>query len=121
MTDNEKIERLRSRCLEKPKAFEDHPWGDTVFKFGPKGKIFCSVGSESPVVTVKASLDEQSALVQHPNIDVAAYVGRHGWVTIWVRDDDTLDIALDWIDRSYNSIAEPKARSISRKPRPSGP
>lgn len=103
------IARIKDYCLDKPDAFEDHPWGDTVFKVGTKGKIFCFCGSEAPRVTVKSTLDEQAALVQHPNIEVAAYVGRYGWVTVDIKDQDTLDLALDLIDKSYDAIA-PKKR-----------
>src|ERR1044072_3402205 len=93
------ISKIREHCLAKPDAFEDHPWGDTVFKVGTKGKIFCFVGTESARITVKSSLEEQSALILHPNIEVAAYVGRYGWVTVTIPDQDTLELALDLIDR----------------------
>lgn len=107
------VERIRQHCLDKPDAFEDHPWGDTVFKVGTKGKIFCFLGSETPVITVKATVEEQSALIQHPNIEVAAYVGRYGWVTVHLRDADTAELAFDLIDRSYEAIAPKKRRKVS--------
>ncbi|HVT14378.1 MAG TPA: MmcQ/YjbR family DNA-binding protein [Fimbriimonadaceae bacterium] len=108
---NPYFERIRDHCLAKAKAFEDHPWGETVFKVAPKGKIFCFCGSEGPAITVKSTLEKQAALIQDPNIEVAAYVGRHGWVTVHLREPDMLDLALDLIDESYDMIAsKPKAK-----------
>jgi len=109
MNMKDAVAKVAAYCLAKPEAFEDHPWGETVFKVGARGKIFCFSGSESPVITVKATLDQQAALIQHPNIEVAAYVGRYGWVTVHIRDQDTLDFALDLIDQSYEMVA-PKKR-----------
>ncbi len=60
---------------------------------------------------MKSSLDKQAALIQHPNIGVAAYVGKYGWVTISLVDEDTLDLAIDLIDESYAMVGpKPKAR-----------
>jgi predicted DNA-binding protein (MmcQ/YjbR family) len=103
------IDKVKAYCLAKPGAFEDHPWGDTVFKVGTKGKIFCSCGTQTPVITVKSTIDKQAALLQHPNIEIAAYVGRHGWVTVHLRDQDTYDMGLELIDESFDLIA-PKRR-----------
>src|ERR1044072_8136392 len=98
------IERIKEHCLAKPGAYEDNPWGKTVFKVSPKGKIFCFGGCGEPVVGVKSTLEKQAALIQHPNIEVSAYVGRHGWVTVRILDEETLELALDLIDESYEMI-----------------
>src|SRR5476649_1265128 len=103
------IEAVKAYCLAKPGAFEDHPCGDTVFKVGPKGKIFCFCGSQSAVITVKSTIEKQAALLQHPNIEMAAYVGRHGWVTVHLRDTDMFEMGIELIDESYDMIA-PKRR-----------
>jgi predicted DNA-binding protein (MmcQ/YjbR family) len=105
------FEQIKAHCLAKPGAFEDHPWGETVFKVGPKGKIFCFCGLDNSVITVKATLERQSVLIQHPNIEVAAYVGRHGWVTVKILDQDTVDLSLDLIDDSYEMIAPKPKKS----------
>lgn len=109
MAQNQFSARIKEHCLTKPGAYEDHPWGETVFKIPPKGKIFCFCGIESAVITVKSTLEKQSVLIQHPNIEVAAYVGRHGWVTVRIPDEDTLELAIGLIDESYETIA-PKSR-----------
>jgi predicted DNA-binding protein (MmcQ/YjbR family) len=114
MEQKERIEEIKAYCLAKPDAFEDHPWGDTVFKVAPKGKIFCFCGSESAVITVKSTLEKQAALLQHPNIEMAAYVGRHGWVTVHLRDEETFRFGIELIDESFDLIA-PKRRYKGKK------
>jgi predicted DNA-binding protein (MmcQ/YjbR family) len=110
MDPEETFKKVSEYCLAKPGAYEDHPWGDTVFKIAPKGKIFCFCGVQTPMVCVKSTLVKQAALVQHPNIEIAAYVGRHGWVTVYLRDQQTFDLALELIDESYEMIAPPPSK-----------
>jgi predicted DNA-binding protein (MmcQ/YjbR family) len=100
-------------CNEKPSAVEDHPWGDTVFKI--RGKIFAFLGqSDSVTVTVKVPPGDRDVLLSLPNIHTASYVGRFGWITISIEDADTLALALDLVDGSYDLIAAPKKRSKSK-------
>src|SRR5688572_21540471 len=104
------LEELRSHCMAKPGATEDYPWGDIVWKVG--GKMFAGTGGDGEKLGVKSTLDKQAALIQHPDIEVAQYVGKHGWVTITVRSRETLDLALELIDESYDMVVEklPKSR-----------
>lgn len=104
------IQSLREYCLAKPGAFEDHPWGDTVFKVGPIGKIFCGCGNENARITVKSTLEKQAALILHPDIEIAAYVGRYGWVTLSVLDEQGLGLAFELIDESYSLVTKPRRK-----------
>jgi len=76
------LEEMRSHCMAKPGATEDYPWGDIVWKVG--GKMFAGTGGDGEKLGVKSTLDKQAALIQHPDIEVAQYVGKHGWVTLRV-------------------------------------
>ncbi len=55
---------------------------------------------------MKSTVEQQASLTLHPQIKVAAYVGRFGWVTIHVIDEDTLGLALDLIDESYERVGK---------------
>ena len=103
LTAKQVFRNIQKYCLDKPNATEDYPWGEVVWKV--KGKVFTFGGKDSGRFTIKSTLDKQAALVMHPQISGAAYVGRFGWVTIEVIDEDTLQIARDLIDESYDSIA----------------
>jgi predicted DNA-binding protein (MmcQ/YjbR family) len=105
-------------CRDKPGAVEDHPWGDTVFKI--KGKVFAFLGTpESPGATVKAPPDELDVLLDAPFIKRSRYIGRYGWISVRVDDEDALRLVLDLVDDSYEIVksrrrARPKARQGAR-------
>lgn len=94
---------LGAACGQKPRAHWDTPWEDHV-AWKLEGKIFCILTPGEARMTVVSTLDKQSALIQHPNISVAPYVGRFGWVAVEIPDQDTLDLAIDLIDESYELV-----------------
>src|SRR5688572_23864425 len=99
----------------KPRAVEDHPWGDdVVFKFGGKnGKIFAFLGypeAEDAGVTVKPSPEELGGLLRLPFVQRAAYIGRYGWINVKVRDRRSLKLALDLVDDTYHRVADAAKR-----------
>jgi predicted DNA-binding protein (MmcQ/YjbR family) len=98
---------IREYCLSFPGAYEDYPWGDTVYKI--RAKLFATVGGMDGFgVTVKASPDDAEALTQMDGIERAAYIGRYGWITLSVRDEASLALARDLIAESY-AIVNAKA------------
>jgi predicted DNA-binding protein (MmcQ/YjbR family) len=86
-----RLDRLRKVCLALPEATEQVTWG-TDLTFRVRNKIFAITGEDAGGVTVKATPDDQEALVAtHPRVTVAAYVGRYGWVSV-----DLTGKGLDW-------------------------
>ena len=100
-------EAVRRHALTLPEAYEDRPWGHPVFKLPPnKVFVFMSEGEEPVRVTVKLDAEEREAALTQPFIGVAKYVGRYGWVTVDVIDDDALTMVLDWVAESWWLKAE---------------
>jgi predicted DNA-binding protein (MmcQ/YjbR family) len=106
VTPAEILPQIRAVCMVLPEATEDYPWGHTAWKVN--GKLFAIGDENSNRLTVKATFDEQAALIQHPQIEKAAYVGRHGWVTITINEPSTLELAMDLIGRSFELVAPKK-------------
>lgn len=102
LSPDEAYRELQSYCLAKDGCVEDHPWGESAWKVN--GKAFAFGGEGSARLTLKSTPDKQAALTMHPQIAVAAYVGRFGWVTVEVVDRETLDLAKDLIDESYSLV-----------------
>lgn len=103
LSGKEVFARLQRHSLDKPGAVEEYPWGDVAWKV--RGKLFAVTGQGAAGVTVKASLEDQAVLVQHRAIRIAPYVGRFGWVSIEIDDDETLALACKLIDESYAGVA----------------
>jgi len=104
-----RLERLRRTALALPETTEEVAWEDHP-TFRVRNKIFVITGFTAESITVKATPEDQEALVAtHPRISVAAYVGRYGWVSM-----DLTGKGLDWalvedlVVDSYRLVAPKK-------------
>jgi predicted DNA-binding protein (MmcQ/YjbR family) len=73
---------FRRLCLAMPGAEEVETWGEATFRVG--GRIFAMGQVRGRRVSIKASLDDQAALVamDPETFEAAAYTGRFGWVSV---------------------------------------
>jgi hypothetical protein len=73
---------FRKAALSLPEAEERETWGHPTFRV--RDKLFATLSDDGRLATVKASREEQAALVagDPATFNVPAYVGRHGWVGI---------------------------------------
>ena len=96
-------------CLDLPEAWEDYPWGAIVFKVG--ARMFASTGPSLPVsVTLKATPEDADVLTQLPHIRRARYIGRHGWVTVVIDDEGSLEHARELMMTSYELVRRSPGR-----------
>jgi len=72
--------QLRRLCLALPEVEERETWGDATFRV--RSKSFLIGSPEGDAVSMKASLEDQSGLIEMDRwtFSVAAYTGRYGWV-----------------------------------------
>jgi predicted DNA-binding protein (MmcQ/YjbR family) len=97
-----RADRIRALALSLPQTYEDEPWGHPVFKVG-ENRMFAGMSVDGEVVylTVKLTPEEREIAELLPYVRRARYVGRYGWVTAEIADDDALDAALEWVCESY--------------------
>jgi predicted DNA-binding protein (MmcQ/YjbR family) len=105
---------IRALALSFPEAYEDAPWGFPVFKVADN-RLFALLQDEGSAaeVTVKLGPEEREIALLHPWVRVASYVGRYGWVTASVEDEDALDTVLEWVRESYYLKAPAKLRDAA--------
>ena len=74
--------QVRRLCLALPEVQEIETWGDATFRV--RNKIFLIGSQEGEAVSIKASLEDQSGLIEMDpeTFSVAAYTGRFGWVRV---------------------------------------
>jgi predicted DNA-binding protein (MmcQ/YjbR family) len=95
-------QRIRQLALSFPQTYEDSPWGFPVFKVGDN-KMFAGMsdGQDPVALTVKLTPEEREIALHIPYVSIARYLGRYGWVTAEVSDDESLENALEWLRESY--------------------
>ena len=95
-------DRIRELALSLPETYEDEPWGHPVFKVGDN-RMFGSMSSSGNTVllTVKLTPEEREIAELLPFVSRARYVGRYGWITAEVTDEESLEAALEWLRESY--------------------
>ena len=101
-------------CLSMPEAYEDHPWGETVFKV--RKKIFVSLGAPENCVGVTVKLPISGWPAQQlPFVKPAGYnLGKSGWVTATfaLGEDIPYDLLREWIKESYRAVAPKKLGAL---------
>jgi predicted DNA-binding protein (MmcQ/YjbR family) len=105
-------DRIRELALSLPETYEDEPWGHPVFKVG-ENRMFASMSAtgESVPLTVKLTAEEREIAHLLPYVSHARYVGRYGWITAEVTDEESLEAALEWLRESYWLKAPAELRS----------
>ena len=95
-------DRIRALALSFPSSYEDSPWGFPVFKVGDN-KLFAMMThrDDDCELTVKLTSEEREVALHLPHVRRASYVGRYGWVTARVTDEESLQAALEWMRESY--------------------
>ena len=93
--------RIRELALSLPQTYEDRPWGFPVFKVAAN-RMFAWLTEAEPVeVTIKLTKEEREIAELLPYTRRASHLGRYGWITAVVTDDESLDAALEWLRESY--------------------
>src|SRR5579872_5143029 len=104
------MEELKAFCLGLPEAYEDHPWGETVYKV--RKKVFVFLGGPEETLTVTVKLPSSGWPAQQLEfVEPTGYgLGKSGWVTASFPRGAELpvDMLKEWIVESYKAIAPKK-------------
>lgn len=118
------IARLRALCLGLPDSTEVEAWGHPTFRVGvgKQRKIFCACSADGEVASIgwKCEPEVQHALVaSDPRFTIAAYVGKHGWVTFAATGKLDWGFIAEAVKESYRLVAAAKQpAAAARKAKP---
>ena len=98
------LSRLRKLIKTLPETTERLTWGHPTFRV--RDKIFATFAEHDgkPSITVKQKRAKQEALCGDSRFFVPSYVGRHGWVGIFVEEVEWGFIA-DLVEQAYRLTA----------------
>ena len=108
-----RLDRLRRISLALPETTEVLTWEEHP-TFRVRDKIFVIADLPGDRITVKATKDDQEALVAtHPRITPAPYLARSGWVSVELTGKG-LDWAMveDLVRDSYRLVAPKRLAAL---------
>ena len=114
LSDDATFQKVRALCLALPDTKLTMTWGSPHFRVGEK--IFCGFGAEDgkQVMGVKLEMSHARRAVKDARFWPAAYVGKHGWVSMDVARRKNWDEVSALIRESYELIAPKTSRAKLR-------
>jgi predicted DNA-binding protein (MmcQ/YjbR family) len=112
---------LKKYAAEKPDAWVDHPWGETVYKVGKKVFVFLGHPDYGYGMSCKLPQSGEAAVTMFSWAEPTGYgLGKAGWVSARFepKEDVPVDLLKLWVDESYQSIAPKRVNSAGRGPSP---
>jgi predicted DNA-binding protein (MmcQ/YjbR family) len=103
---------LKKYAAAKPGAWEDHPWGETVYKVAKKVFVFLGHADSGYGLSCKLPDSGEAATTMFSFAEPTGYgLGKAGWVSasFAAKDDVPLDLLKQWIDESYAAVAPKRA------------
>lgn len=105
------LESVRSVCAGLPGAEEYLMHGHPSFRAGKKAFAILGEGghgSDGPTIAVKVDLWDQPIVLEDPRFYRTHYIGQHGWVTLKLDTDPTMDEVERLVVASYRRVAGKK-------------
>jgi predicted DNA-binding protein (MmcQ/YjbR family) len=95
-------DQIRALALSFPETYEDSPWGFPVFKVAANKMFAWMMDRENCLeLTVKLTAEEREIAHLLPFVRIARYVGRYGWISADLTDEESLEAGLEWLRESY--------------------
>ena len=110
---------LQKAAAAYPGAWEDHPWGETVFKVAKKVFVFLGHADYGYGLSCKLPDSSEAAITMFSWAEPTGYgLGKAGWVSarFEAKHDVPVDLLKQWIDESYAAVAPKRAKASSARP-----
>ncbi len=99
------LERLRGLVRSLPETSEVEAWGHPNFRAGKKTFAAFEIYRKRPCIAVKLPRPDGETLLGDPRFFRTPYLGKHGWVSLWVDVPVTWKLVQDLVLRSHREVA----------------
>lgn len=111
------LQQITEYCLSKPKAYEDHPFGDTPICYKVNGKIFAQLYPDK--ITLKCTKFSGEMFRQaYPGVVVRGYhcppVQQPYWNTIYLEGFPEEGLPM-MIDHAYETVLSSFSKKIRQQ------
>lgn len=112
------FEHLKQYLLEKPETTLEFPFGNDVYVFKVKGKMFALIGFNQKEMNMNLKCDpEEGASLREIFEDITAgyHMDKRHWITIYFRGTVPDGEVLRLVDNSFRLVVEkmPKKHQTS--------
>ena len=107
------IETLRDYCLSLPGAEETPPFGPDTLVFKVNGKIFLLVGLDEAELRFNVKCDPEKIeelRENHAAVMPGYHMNKKHWNTVLVDGSLPDKLLKEWIDHSYDLVANPQKK-----------
>jgi len=107
------IETLRDYCLSLPGAEETLPFGPDTLVFKVNGKIFLLVGLDEVELRFNVKCDPEKIeelRENHAAVMPGYHMNKKHWNTVLVDGSLPDKLLKEWIDHSYDLVANPQKK-----------
>jgi predicted DNA-binding protein (MmcQ/YjbR family) len=103
------LEAIRKYCLEKKKAGESFPFGDTTLVFKVGGKMFLLISLDTLPLQFNVKCDPDLAIElreSYSSVIPAFHMNKKHWNTIIINGQLSAKQMRDMIDASYHLVVK---------------
>src|SRR5260370_3264396 len=109
MQPRDAFKALQKVAKAYPGAWEDHPWGETVYKVGKKVFVFLGLdkGDDTFGLSCKLPQSSEAAVTMFSFATPTGYgLGKSGWVSARFAKTDEVPLGLpdDWIREQHHPV-----------------
>ena len=112
------IETLREYCLSKKGVTEGFPFGETTLVFKVMDKMFLLVSLNASPLQFNAKCDPDKAIELREEYDAVQpgyHMNKKHWNTITVDGSAPNKKLKEWIDHSYQLVAEKNPKKAKKR------
>lgn len=98
---------LQAACLDRPGAYEDHPFGPGALVVKVRSRMFALLAEDSKPLTISLKCEPDLATHlrrTHPGVAPGYHLDKRHWNTVTL--DGAIDdgLVLEWLDDSYDLV-----------------